>query len=209
MVATETVIAASAADAAKPKHQARRGTSAAQPVLRPWIRAQALNLARHTLGIRDFTRGEFGDTAAAPTDGHIIAVNQLLTELRKGLRKQARTMNRLAAAARLQPSKERLTAMVNHKHRAHDWVRRLEKIWDFYLELFGQRQQSPYGAWLLSADRIALDCYQVAYLGLGRQKSVPAPPPFSYMRTGFGPATYRRGLKLRQLGRSMNPFPLI
>ena len=99
--------------------------------------------------------------------------------------------------------------MVNHKHRAHDWVRRLEKIWDFYLELFGQRQQSPYGAWLLSADRIALDCYQVAYLGLGRQKSVPAPPPFSYMRTGFGPATYRRGLKLRQLGRSMNPFPLI
>jgi hypothetical protein len=29
------------------------------------------------------------------------------------------------------------------------------------------------------------------------------------MRTGFGPATYRRGIKLRQLGRQYNPFPLI
>jgi hypothetical protein len=29
------------------------------------------------------------------------------------------------------------------------------------------------------------------------------------MRTGFGPATYKRGIKLRQLGRQYNPFPLI
>jgi hypothetical protein len=29
------------------------------------------------------------------------------------------------------------------------------------------------------------------------------------MRTGFGPATYRRGIQLRQLGQELNPFPLI
>src|SRR5439155_5464340 len=52
-------------------------------------------------------------------------------------------------------------------------------------------------------------CYRVAYLGIGREKSVPAPPPFSYMRTGFGPATYRRNIKLTRLGRELNPFPLI
>ena len=78
----------------------------------------------------------------------------------------------------------------------------------FYFELFGQRQ-SRFGLWLLSTDRIALDCYQVTYLGIGNEKSVPAPPPFCYMRTGFGPATYKRGIKLRQLGQQYNPFPLI
>jgi hypothetical protein len=57
-----------------------------------------------------------------------------------------------------------------------------EQIWDFYLELFGQRQ-SRFGEWLVSCDRIALDCYQGAYTGIGIAKSIPAPPPFSYMRT--------------------------
>jgi hypothetical protein len=44
---------------------------------------------------------------------------------------------------------------------------------------------------------------------LGLARSIPAPPPFSYMRTGFSPATYRRGIPLRKLGRQLNPFPLV
>lgn len=40
-------------------------------------------------------------------------------------------------------------------------------------------------------------------------RSVPAPPPFSYVRTGFAPATFRRGIPLRRLGRQLNPFPLV
>lgn len=186
----------------------KAGTSAAQPVLQPWLRAQALNLARHTKALRNFTREEFGAGSEAPTDGHVQAVNQLLGHLRTGLTRRARRMIQLAAAARQNPSPERLTALVAHKHHAHDWVKGIEKIWDFYFELFGQRQ-SRFGLWLLSTDRIALDCYQVTYLGIGKEKSVPAPPPFCYMRTGFGPATYKRGIKLRQLGRQDNPFPLI
>ena len=88
------------------------------------------------------------------------------------------------------------------------WVRAIERIWDFYFELFGQRQ-SQFADWLLSCDRIALDCYQDVYMGLGIAKSIPAPPPFSYMRTGFSPATFRRGIPLRRLGQQINPFPLI
>jgi hypothetical protein len=186
----------------------RPATSATQPVLGPWLRSQALNLARHTAALRDFTREEFGAGPEMPTDGHVLAVNQLMRRLRTGLIRSSRRMNRLAAEALQDPRPERLTAAVTHKHLAHEWVRRIEKIWDFYFELFGQRQ-SRFGTWLLSADRIALDCYQAAYLGIGREKSVPAPPPFCYMRTGFGPATYRRRIKLRQLGRELNPFPLV
>ena len=177
-------------------------------MLGPWVRAQALNLARHTQALRNFTREEFGTGPEAPTEGHVQAVNQLLAELRPGLARRARDLVKLADGRAAQSDSGHLTTLVTHKHEAHDWVRGIEKIWDFYFELFGQRQ-SRFGLWLLSTDRIALDCYQVTYLGIGKEKSVPAPPPFTYMRTGFGPATYRRGIKLRQLGRQYNPFPLI
>jgi hypothetical protein len=186
----------------------KRQTSATQAVLMPWIRAQGLNLVRHTKALRSFTREEFGTGPEAPTEGHVQAVNKLLASLRTGLVHRARQMIRRTAVARRNPAPERLTALVTHKHHAHDWVKGIEKIWDFYFELFGQRQ-SRFGLWLLSCDRIALDCYQVTYLGIGKEKSVPAPPPFCYMRTGFGPATYKRGIKLRQLGSQYNPFPLI
>jgi hypothetical protein len=107
-----------------------------------------------------------------------------------------------------QPTPPNLQRMLAHKERAHNWVRAIERIWDFYFELFGQRQ-SQFGDWLLSCDRVALNCYQVAYTGLGSARSIPAPPPFAYMRTGFSPATFRRGIPLRRLGKQINPFPLI
>ena len=205
-----TTAAPESAPPAEVRHNGapKEGTSAAQPVLGPWIRAQALNLVRHTQALHNFTREEFGTGPEAPTEGHVQAVNQLLGSLRKGLVRRARHIVGHAAKARRNPSPERLTALVTHKHHAHDWVKGIEKIWDFYFELFGQRQ-TRFGSWLLSTDRIALDCYQVTYLGIGKEKSVPAPPPFTYMRTGFGPSTYKRGVKLRQLGRQYNPFPLI
>src|ERR1700722_7962155 len=183
-------------------------TSSTQPVLRPWLRAQALNLARHTAALHDFRGDEFGSAAEAPSEGHILAVNQLLKRLRLGLIKRAQWMNRLVRSTLDGSRQDLLTTIVTHKHLSHTWVQRIERIWDFYLELFGQRQ-SRFGVWLLSADRIALDCYQAAYLGIGREKSVPAPPPFCYMRTGFGPSTYKRGIRLMRLGRELNPFPLV
>jgi hypothetical protein len=205
--ATATAVPSPIAPVLGPGASTRRST-ATQPVLKPWIHAQGVNLTRHTAALRDFTRKEFGTGPEAPTEGHVHAVNRLLAQLRRGLTHRAQRMTRLTGAALQDSSPERLTALVTHKHHAHDWVKAIEKIWDFYFELFGQRQ-SPFGVWLLSTDRIALDCYQVTYLGIGKEKSVPAPPPFCYMRTGFGPATYKRGIKLRQLGRQFNPFPLI
>jgi hypothetical protein len=98
--------------------------------------------------------------------------------------------------------------VVIEKDNAHRWVQGIEKIWDFYFELFGQRQ-SKYGNWLLSCDRIAMDCYQAAYTGIGVARSIPAPPPFCYMRTGFAPATIRRGIPFTRLGKQLNPFPLV
>jgi hypothetical protein len=121
---------------------------------------------------------------------------------------ETRNVTKASELATAEPSSPRLAEMVAAKERAHRLVMSTEKVWDFYFELFGQRQ-SRYGPWLLSCDRIALDCYQAAYMGAGKAKPIPAPPPFSYMRTGFSPATFRRRIPLTRLGKQLNPFPLI
>jgi len=175
----------------------------------PWLRAQALNSRRHAAALRPFRREEFGTGSEAPSEGHIQAVNNLMNTLRGGLMSMTKSMHEAAEAATSAPSTSQIQNMLNHKERAHNWVRGVERIWDFYFELFGQRQSRPFGLWLVGCDRIALDCYQDAFMFLGTAKSIPAPPPFSYMRTGFSPSTYRRGIPLTRLGRQLNPFPLV
>jgi hypothetical protein len=178
------------------------------PVLGPWLRAQAVNVTRHAAALRPFRREEFGVGGASPSEGHIQAVNSLIKSLRRGLLQMSGRVTKAASAAKTQPRTELLSEVMRRKDHAHQWVQGIERIWDFYFELFGQRQ-SNYAEWLLSCDRIALDCYQAAYTGLGKARSIPAPPPFCYMRTGFAPATFRRGIPLRRLGRQLNPFPLV
>jgi hypothetical protein len=180
----------------------------APAVLQPWLQAQLTNVDRHVAALRPFRREEFGSSAAAPAEGHINAVNQLMNSLYDPLRRLAKCVNSSAERATVQPSAANLQRLLRDKERAHNWVQVVERIWDFYFELFGQRQ-SQFGDWLLGCDRIALDCYQAAYTGLGVARTIPAPPPFAYMRTGFSPATFRRGIPLRRLGQQINPFPLI
>ena len=186
----------------------RRKAASAGNVLRPWLRTQSLNVTRHAAALRPFRREEFGSGPALPSEGHLLAVNTLITKLRTGLLKMSAGVRKAIERASDNLQSSELQHVVDQKDRAHIWVRGIEKIWDFYFELFGQRQ-GAYADWLLSCDRIALDCYKVSYTGLGVAKPVPSPPPFCFMRTGFAPATMRRGIPLRRLGKQLNPFPLI
>ncbi|WP_199512599.1 hypothetical protein [Nucisporomicrobium flavum] len=173
-----------------------------------WLHTQGINVERHLAALRPFVDGEFGRDAAAPTSGHLQAVNRLMAQLRDTLTRETdATIAEIDAVTR-QPGTAGLHRVLRHKERAHTWVRAVERVWDFYFELFGQRQ-SRMADRLLSCDRIALDCYQTAFVNLGTARSIPAPAPFSYMRTGFSPATFRRDIPLRRLGRRLNPFPLI
>jgi hypothetical protein len=177
-------------------------------VLLPWLRAQSTNVTRHAAALRPFRREEFGADAAAPSEGHLQVVNKLISNLRRGLLKMSRTVTTAIGEASADPTSARLQRVMISKDNAHKWVQGIEKIWDFYFELFGQRQ-SKYGNWLLGCDRIAMDCYQAAYTGIGVARSIPAPPPFCYMKTGFAPATIRRGIPVTKLGKQLNPFPLV
>jgi hypothetical protein len=188
--------------------KATRTAGAPKGVLLPWLRAQSINVTRHAAALRPFKVDEFGSGAEAPTAGHLQAVNQLITGLRSGLLTMSQKVSKHTRAILEQPNRGSLQHLMRHKAKAHEWVRAIEKIWDFYFELFGQRQ-TRYSKWLLSCDRIGLDCYRASYLGLAVAKTIPAPPPFAYMATGFSPATFRRGIPLKRLGKQLNPFPLI
>lgn len=182
--------------------------AAPAPFLSPWLRAQSINVTRHAAALRPFKVDEFGTGAEAPTPGHLQAVNQLIRPLRNELLRMSRRLGGTVKATLEDPGAARLQEVMRRKEHAHNWVRGIEKIWDFYFEVFGQRQ-SRFAKWLLSCDRIGLDCYRTSYLGLAVARSIPAPPPFSYVATGFSPATFRRGIPLRRLGKQLNPFPLI
>jgi N-acetylmuramoyl-L-alanine amidase len=196
------------------------GTGGATPIVQPgaprveqdvlpvYLSGQALNVRRHVDALRDFRRDEFGTQPARPSEGHVQAVNALLATLRGPLVTVVERLDRASDAAQAQPTNTRVGLALELKTRAHDLVRATERVWDFYFELFGQRQ-SAFGEWLDACDRITLDCYQHVFMHLGNERSIPAPPPFCYMRTGFSPATFRRGIPLRRLGRQLNPFPLV
>lgn len=173
-----------------------------------WLAAQSVNVQRHLAALRPFEDGEFGTDPSAPTTGHLHAVNRLMADLRRALTRDTEAVVTAVDDTTAAPSTAGLHRVLRRKERAHDGVRAVERVWDFYFELFGQRQ-SRVGDWLLSCDRIALDCYQTAFVNLGTSRSIPAPAPFSYLRTGFSPATFRRNIPLRRLGRQLNPFPLI
>ncbi|WAL69272.1 hypothetical protein ORV05_16365 [Amycolatopsis cynarae] len=180
----------------------------AEGQLRTWLLSQATNVERHLAALRPFRWSEFGDPATGPSRAHLIAVNETMATLRRPLLAATRQVRATAEAAAERPAPQRLEAMLAAKTRAQHWVRATERVWDFYLELFNQRQ-GAFAPWLVACDRIALDCYQYAYLGLGRWRPVPTPPPFCYLDTGAGPATSRRGIPLRRLANRINPFPLI
>lgn len=159
-----------------------------------FVQAQIINTARNVRALRPFRDEEFGSGIAAPTQAHIDAANALIARLQRQIA--------------MPSSRSDLGKLLAEREGAERQIKLLEKIWAFYFELFGQRQ-SRFGELLLANDRIALDCYQDIYLGLGKSRSIPTPAPFSYMETGFTPATFRRGIPLTRLGRQRNAFPIV
>ncbi len=204
-IADRTQVVATPTERRRPSlDRGRRGQRSAGA---HFARAQAVNVARNAASLRPFHYDEFGTGAESPSRAHIDAANQLIGHLRHSLFRQARSVRRAARDVSAH-RRDRLQAVLAAREHADRWIKLVERVWDFYLELFGQRQ-TRFGLLLLAADRIGIDCYQTLYTGLDTPRSIPAPPPLSYMETGFTPATFRRGVPLTRLGKQANPFPTI
>ncbi|MCC5635160.1 hypothetical protein LC593_04690 [Nostoc sp. CHAB 5844] len=183
-------------------------TSGEQRLLDNWLNIQAINLMRHAKSLRPFTKDEFGTSPVAPSEAHIEAVNRFIDRFRSKVVEMSRWVEAAANAARREPTTERLQVLLERKQQVGDRVLYVEGIWDFYFDLFVQRLSS-FGERLRSVDRIAANCYEDLYVGLGTAQPTPNLLPFSYANSGFSPMTFRRGVPLRRLRHNPNLFPLI
>lgn len=179
-----------------------------QNVLGRWIATQAVNLNRHAASLRPFSYTEFGTGSAAPSRAHIDAVNRFIGEFRHRLGNAATWVDAAAAVAVKRPTTANLARLLRRKDTVTGQVFYAEGIWDFYFDLFVQRL-SAFGERLRAVDRIAANCYEDLYLGLGTARPAPRLLPFSYASAGFSPLTYRRGVPLNRLRRHPNLFPLV
>ncbi|WP_417807082.1 hypothetical protein [Thioclava sp.] len=168
---------------------------------------QVLNARRYLEGLALLDPEEFGDTALQPSSAHIKAANSLVLDLRRALMRDVNEMRRLCASLKAQPERN-VDAFLNLKERNYLQTQEAERLLAFYRGIFTQRT-GPFGNQLRAVDRIARNCYQAVWLGLGKARSFPAPQPFAYVEDGNGPATYRRGVRLTKLGKRPNPFPLV
>src|SRR3984957_16944090 len=91
-------------------------------VMLPWLRAQSINVTRHAAALRPFGPEEFGVGAAAPTPGHLQAVNHLITGLRRDLLKMSGRVRKAAVATTQDPTTRRLQQLMIRKAHAHHWV---------------------------------------------------------------------------------------
>jgi len=173
-----------------------------------WLSIQSINLLRHAKSIRSFSKDEFGTGPAAPSEVHIDAVNRFLDKFKVKLVEASRGVEAAVAIARKEPTPERLTLVLERKHKVGQQVLYVEGIWDFYFDLFVQRL-SHFGERLRAVDRIVANCYEDLYLGMGNAQPTPTLLPFSYAQSGFSPLTYRRGVPLSKLRKHPNLFPLI
>ena len=183
-------------------------TPGEQRLLDNWLTIQGINLDRHAKSLRPFTKDEFGTGPAAPGEAHIKAVNRFIDGLRVKLDEMMRWVGAAANAAKREPTGERLRVVLERKQVASNRVLYIEGIWDYYFDIFVQRLSS-FSERLLSVDRIAANCYEDLYVGIGTAQPVPGLLPFSYAQSGFSPATYRRGVPLPRLKFNKNLFPLI
>ncbi|MBE9637267.1 hypothetical protein [Salipiger mangrovisoli] len=172
-----------------------------------FIDRQVLNARRYLDGLALLEPEEFGTEAVQPTIAHIRAANVLVRDLHAALARDVTEMSRVGAALKADPGAAP-AGFLHLKDRVYLQTQEAEKLLAFYRGIFTQRT-GPFGGKLRGVDRIARNCYQAVWMGLGRALSVPAPQPFAYLEDGNGPATYRRGVRLSKLGKRPNPFPLV
>ncbi|HEX8062223.1 MAG TPA: hypothetical protein VF535_03315 [Allosphingosinicella sp.] len=185
----------------------RAASPAGDPVLR-FLRGQAVANAGATFLLQPFAEGEFGRGAAGPSKAHLAEVNAMLVRMRRLIDENGARMQQAIQAYAASPDRKPIDEALRLKQEGGGLISSIEHIRQFYWEIFGQRQ-TRIAPQLLAADRIALDCYQYVYGGLGRARSIPSPAPLSYMESGTGPATFRRGVAMRKLLSLPNPFPLV
>ena len=199
---------ATLANAPRPAVSRSPRTGRTGDALASYMRGQAVANKRALILLRPFTDQEFGSGSEAPATAQIAEVNTLLSRATRIVARRVERLEQLAEQAARTRDPSAIEQALRAKQESNALIAAVERIRQFYWEIFGQRM-TRIAPQLLASDRIALDCYQYVYGGLGKARSIPSPAPFSFMDAGLGPATFRRGVSMKKLGRMPNPFPLV
>src|SRR5207237_3663230 len=100
------------------KGPAQAATADEQRLLDNWLTIQGINLTRHAMSLRPFTKDEFGTGPATPSEAHIKAVNRFIDSLRVKLDEMVRWVGAAASMARREPTGERLRGLLERKQTA-------------------------------------------------------------------------------------------
>jgi hypothetical protein len=96
-----------------------------------------MNVIRHQEALHPFQNDEFGAGAAAPTEAHIAAVNQVVALLQGRLTKGSKVLQQSVIRANQSPTSGNIAQALSQKEQVQQAVMLTEKVWDFYFELFG------------------------------------------------------------------------
>jgi hypothetical protein len=176
-------------------------------LLDDWLAMQAVNLSRQVTSLRRFTVEEFGKGENAPSEPHIEAANRFVDRYKDRLVDAARGVDAAVKIARREPTPERLQLVLHRKDEVSRRVLYVEGLWAFFFELFVQRL-AAFAERLRAVDRIAANCYEDLYVGMGAAQPTPRLLPLSFVQSG-GPLTFRRHVTLRRLRNQAVPFPLV
>jgi hypothetical protein len=176
-------------------------------LLDDWLAMQAINLARHVSSLRRFTVEEFGKGESAPSEPHIEAANRFIDRYKDRLVDAARGVDAAVKIARREPAFARVQLVLQRKDDVARRVLYVEGLWAFFFELFVQRL-AAFAERLRAVDRIAANCYEDLYVGMGAAQPTPRLLPMSFVQSG-GPVTFRRHVTLRKLRNQAVPFPLV
>src|SRR5215212_6837972 len=80
-----------------------------------WLRVQSVNVQRHAQALRPFRKDEFGTAAAAPTDAHLQAANELITKLGQFLARRTKRVDQASSLARRRPTTRNIQRMLVFK----------------------------------------------------------------------------------------------
>src|SRR5438552_18827673 len=80
-----------------------------------WLTIQGINLTRHAMSLRPFTKEEFGTGPATPSEAYIKGVIRFINSLRVKLDEMLRVVGAAASMARREPTGERLRVLLERK----------------------------------------------------------------------------------------------
>jgi len=182
------------------------GTSmTVQQTITSFLNAKVRSLAARSQRLVALTPADVGlrrqDLPFAPLRAHFKAANHRLAVIDRDIRRRLSHLQRHWRTAL--PGKVLTAVALVEKE-----IDRARRAFGMFFDIFSQRG-TAFAPALAAHDAIAADCYAAVRQAAPHVFKGRLLKPFTYLESGYSPATMRRGISLSRLLGEANPFPII